>query len=100
MNLHPMKLVTVVCEALLEERVVGILRACGAHGHTAFSVRGSGSQGERSADIIETGNVQVEVIVKPIVAETVLERLRRELFDDYAIVAYENDVHVMRPDKF
>jgi nitrogen regulatory protein PII len=100
MNLHPMKLVTVVCEALLEERVVGILRDCGAHGHTAFSVRGSGSQGERSADIIETGNVQVEVIVKPIVAETVLERLRRGLFDDYAIVAYENDVRVMRPDKF
>jgi nitrogen regulatory protein PII len=56
MNLHPMKLVTVVCEALLEARVVEILRDCGAHGHTAFCVRGSGSQGERSADIIETGN--------------------------------------------
>jgi nitrogen regulatory protein P-II 2 len=100
MNLHTMKLVTVICEALLEERVVEILRACGAHGHTAFSVRGSGSQGDRSADILETGNVQVEIIVKPTVAETVLERLHRELFNDYAIVAYEADVRVMRPNKF
>jgi nitrogen regulatory protein PII len=95
-----MKLITIVCEALIEERVVEILRQCGTHGHTAFSVRGSGSQGDRSADIVETGNVQVEVIVKPAVAEAVLERLHRELFASYAMVAYETDVRVMRPDKF
>lgn len=100
MKLHIMKLVTIICEALLEERVVEILRLCGAHGHTAFSVRGSGNQGERSADIIETSNVQFEVIVKPVVAETVLERLHHELFKDYAIVVYESNVRVMRPEKF
>jgi nitrogen regulatory protein PII len=100
MNLHPMKLVTIICEALLEERVVEILRQCGTHGHTAYSVRGSGSQGDRSADIVETGNVQIEIIVKPSVAEAVLERLHRELFSSYAMVAYETDVRVMRPEKF
>ncbi len=100
MNLHPMKLVTIICEALLEERVVEILRQCGTHGHTAYSVRGSGSQGDRTADIVETGNVKLEVIAKPAVAEAVLERLHRELFKDYAMVAYETDVCVMRPDKF
>jgi nitrogen regulatory protein PII len=76
MNLHPMKLVTIICEALLEERVVEILRQCGTHGHTAYSVRGSGSQGDRSADIVETGNVQIEIIVKPSVAEAVLRLAR------------------------
>jgi nitrogen regulatory protein P-II 2 len=80
--------------------VVEILRHCGAHGHTAFSVRGSGSQGDRSADIVETGNVQIGVIVKPAVAEAVLERLHRELFPAYAMIAYETDVRVMRPEKF
>ena len=100
MNLHPMKLVTIICEALLEERVVEILRQCGSHGHTAYSVRGSGSQGDRSADIVETGNVQIEIIVKPAVAEAVLERLHHELFSSYAMVAYETDVRVMRPQKF
>ena len=100
MNLHPMKLVTIICEAVLEERLVEVLRECGAHGHTAFDVRGSGRQGERSADLIESGNVQVEVIAKPAVAETLLARLHRDFFHDYAMVAYESEVQVMRPEKF
>jgi len=95
-----MKLVTIICEAILEERVVELLRESGAHGHTAFPVRGSGNQGERSADIIEAGNVQIEVIVKPAVAEALITRLQTELFKAYAMVAYESDVRVLRPDKF
>lgn len=100
MNLHPMKLVTIVCEAVLEERIVEVLHECGAHGHTAFDVRGSGRQGDRSADLIESGNVQIEVIAKPSVAETMLARLHADFFQDYAMVAYESDVRVMRPEKF
>ncbi|WP_461786597.1 P-II family nitrogen regulator, partial [Prosthecobacter sp.] len=54
-----MKLVTIICEAVLEERIVEVLHECGAHGHTAFDVRGSGRQGQRSADLVESGNVQI-----------------------------------------
>ena len=100
MNLHPMKLVTIICEAVLEERIVDLLRDCGAHGHTAFDVRGSGCQGRRSADLVESGNVQIEVIARPAVAEALLARLYAEFFHDYAMVAYESEVSVMRPDKF
>lgn len=100
MNLHPMKLVTIICESVLEDRVVEVLRESGAHGHTAFDVRGSGRQGERSADLVESSNVQIQVIAKPSVAGAVMERLHRELFAAYAMVAYESEVHVMRPDKF
>ncbi len=100
MNRHPMKLVTIICEAVLEERVVAVLRECGAHGHTAFDVRGSGCQGRRSADLLESGNVQIEVIAKPAVAEALLARLYSGFFHDYAMVAYESEVSVMRPEKF
>lgn len=100
MNLHPMKLVTIICEAVLEERMIELLRECGAHGHTAFDVRGSGRQGKRSADLIESANVQIEVIAKPDVAETLLARLHSDFFPHYAMVAYESEVLVMRPDKF
>ncbi|MBL9114776.1 MAG: hypothetical protein JNJ83_07180 [Verrucomicrobiaceae bacterium] len=95
-----MKLVTIICESVLEERVVDLLRECGAHGHTAFDVRGSGRQGDRSADLIESGNVQIDVIAKSAVAQTLLERLRSDFFEAYAMIAYESDVRVMRPDKF
>jgi nitrogen regulatory protein P-II 2 len=95
-----MKLVTIICESILEENVVEVLRQCGAHGYTAFTVRGSGNQGERSADIAETGNVQIEVILKPEAAERVLERVQKEFFPAYAMIAYESEVRVLRPNKF
>jgi hypothetical protein len=34
------------------------------------------------------------------VAALMLERLHHELFADYAMVAYESDIRVMRPEKF
>ncbi len=100
MNLHPMKLVTIICESVLEERVVELLRECGAHGHTASDVRGSGNQGDRSADMIESGNVKIKAIVKPAVAEILLQKLQDDLFKAYAMIAYETDVRVLRPEKF
>lgn len=100
MNLHPMKRVTIICEAVLEERVVALLGEVGAHGHTALSARGGGHQGERPADTAETANVQIEILLKPAMAEALLQRLQHELFADYAMVAYESDVRVLRPEKF
>jgi nitrogen regulatory protein PII len=100
MNLHPMKLVTIICESVLEERVVELLRECGAHGHTAFDVRGSGNQGDRIADMLESGNVKINAIVKPAVAEALLQKLHDDLFKAYAMIAYETDVRVLRPEKF
>ncbi len=100
MNLHPMKLVTIICESVLEERVVELLRECGAHGHTAFDVRGSGNQGQRSADMLESGNVKINAIVKPAVSELLLQKLHDDLFKSYAMIAYETDVRVLRPQKF
>lgn len=100
MNLHPMKLITIICESVLEERVIELLRECGAHGHTASDVRGRGNQGDRSADMLESGNVKINAIVKPAVAEVLLQKLHDRLFNSYAMIAYETDVRVLRPDKF
>ncbi len=88
---------TIICQAFLEGRVVELLCEAGAHGHTAFNVRGSGYQGGRSADIVETGNVPIEVIMKPEVSETLLARLHAKWFASDARVAYENEVRVVRP---
>lgn len=100
MNLHPMKLVTIICQAILEERVVELLREAGAHRHTAFNVRGGGYQGGRSADIVETGNAPIEVIAKPEVSESLLARLHAKWFASDSRVAYENEVRVLRPSQF
>ena len=100
MNTHPMKLVTVVCEALARDRITRLLAAEGARGHTAFPVTGFGAKGERSGDIEEFGNVQIQVIVPEAVAARLLERLTHEILPHFATVVYESDVRVLRQEKF
>ena len=100
MALHPMKLVTIVCETFAREPVLEILRAVGARGWTLFAVEGEGTRGGRPADIPEFSNLQIEVIVRPEVAVALLERLVRELFPRYGMIAFAADVQVLRPAKF
>lgn len=100
MKTHPMKLVTIIGEALAREPLKQLLSASGAHGYTLFTVEGEGAQGRRSGEIQEFANIQVEVIVPPAVAEELLTRLESEFFPRFAMVAYETDVRVVRREKF
>jgi nitrogen regulatory protein P-II 2 len=100
MNTHPMKLVTVICEAFAREPLTALLQEIGAHGYTLFTVEGSGAKGPRVADIEEFANIQVEVIVQPEVAEKLLTCLGKDFFPRYAMIAYESDVQVLRREKF
>lgn len=100
MILHPMKLVTIVCESYARDAVTKLLREVGAHGYTLFAVEGDGSRGERPADIPEFANIQIEVILPPDVSSKLLERLGAEFFSRFGMVAFESDVRVLRRDKF
>jgi len=95
-----MKLVTVICEALAREPLEKLLAEIGANGCTLFTVEGAGNQGRRAADIREFANIQVEIIVQPAAAETLLRRLEGEFFARFAMVAYETDIRVLRREKF
>ena len=63
-------------------------------------MEGDGSRGKRPADIREFANIQIEVIVPPEVAQTLLGRLEKEFFPRYAMIAFESDVRVLRAGKF
>ena len=100
MNTHAMKLVTVIGEALAREPLRKLFGEVGAHGFTVFTVEGDGSKGRRSAEMQEFANIQAEVIVPPAVAERLLQRLEKEFFGTFAMVAYETDIRVVRREKF
>ena len=95
-----MKLVTIVCETHAREAVTTLLSEVGAHGHTLFAVEGDGSRGKRPGDIPEFANIQIEVVVSPAVAETLLTRLEKDFFPRYAMIAFECEVRVLRKEKF
>lgn len=99
MNTTPMKLVTIVCEAYALEAVKKLLRDVGARGWTHFAVEGAGAGGERGGEIKEFANVQIEVVLQPAAAQALLERLDRELFPHYCMIAFEGDVAVIRSPK-
>ena len=99
MNPVPLKLVTVIAEALLEDRLVADLKSLGARGHSISEVRGEGSRGVHASEW-EGRNVRIEVLAAPAVADAILGHLATHYFPLYAVVAYLTDVHVVRGDKY
>jgi nitrogen regulatory protein P-II 2 len=99
MKTVPLKLVTIIAEAVLEDRLVRELHALGVRGHTVSAARGQGSRGVRASDW-EGGNVRIEVLVNEAVSDKVLELLAENYFPNYAVVAWVENVQVVRGEKY
>ncbi|MBL8900092.1 MAG: transcriptional regulator [Planctomycetes bacterium] len=100
MQRHPMRRVTIVIEALAREALCRLLTEVGAQGFTIFPVESHGAHAAQPSDIAEFGTLQCEAVVRPAAAEELLQRLFREFFPRYAVIAYESEVWVLRPEKF
>mgnify|MGYP003502386192 CR=1 FL=1 len=98
MELVPLKLVTIVAESLLEKRLVEEVKRLGAKGYIT-PARGEGSRGIRSVDW-EGQNIRLETIVSEEVALRILQRLQEEYFPHYAVIAYVENVWVVRGEKY
>lgn len=99
MRTTTLRLVTIVAEPVLEERIVADLHRLGATGHTIADIRGAGSRGIRASDPPGAG-IRVEVVVSPEVADAVLEHVADHYFQHYAVVAWVGDVQVIRGGKY
>ncbi|MBK8980148.1 MAG: transcriptional regulator [Planctomycetes bacterium] len=94
-----LKLVTIVAEAVLRERVVRELRDAGARGYTLTTCEGEGSRGVRASQW-EGGNLRIETIVEAAVAERILTGIADEFFENYAVIVWTQDVEVVRGGKY
>lgn len=94
-----LKKVTIVAEALLEDRLLREIRALGARGYTLTEARGEGSRGVRASEW-EGRNVRIETLVGREVAERLLEHVAAKYFEHHAVVAWAEDVEVFRGDKY
>lgn len=93
-------LLTLICEAMLETRIMKDLEQLGAPGWTLSDARGRGHRGVRSAEWENSGNIRVEVVCARELAERIAAHLREHYYDDYAMICYLSDVDVLRPEKF
>jgi nitrogen regulatory protein PII len=95
----PLRKITIVAEALLEDRLLRDLQSLGARGWTITESRGKGSRGTRAADF-EGPNVRIETIVGPAVADRILVHVAEHYFEHFAVIAWVDDVEVVRGDKY
>ncbi|MBK57931.1 MAG: transcriptional regulator [Pseudomonas sp.] len=93
-------LLTVICEAALEKKLVADLDHLGAPGWTLSEARGRGSRGVRSAEWDTESNIRLEVICNRELAERIAEHLQVRYYDNFAMVCYLAEVEVLRPEKF
>jgi len=98
-DLVPLKLLTIVVESLLEKRLVEEIKRLGAKGYTLTPARGEGSRGIRSVDW-EGQNIRLETLVPEEVALRILQRLQEAYFPHYAMIAYVENVWVVRGEKY
>jgi nitrogen regulatory protein P-II 2 len=99
MALVPLKLVTIVAEAVLADRIIADIKRIGARGYTLTEVKGEGTRGVRASEW-EGKSVSIQTIVGPVVAERIVGHLAETYFRHYAVVAYVQTVEVARAEKY
>lgn len=99
MELVTLKLLTVVAEAVLHDRLLREMRELGARGYTLTEAFGEGTRGVHASDW-EGKNLRIETLVPEGVAERILQHLHAEYFEHYAVIAYLQDVQVIRGTKY
>jgi hypothetical protein len=93
-------LLTIVTEAVIENRLLRDLDRLGAHGYTVVNARGKGSRGVRDAGWDASANIRVEVICEEKTARAIALHLRDRYYDNYAMITTVSEVQVLRPEKF
>jgi hypothetical protein len=93
-------LLTIVTEAVVEQTLLRDFDRLGVRGYTVSDARGKGSRGVRDAAWNEAANIRIEVICAEEQAEILLRHLQERYYADYAMVAFLQDIKVLRPEKF
>jgi len=93
------QLITIVAEAVVERRLIDDVKKCGAKGYSLSHVTGEGVTGRHTLDL-NGPSVRIESVVTDEVAQAILDRLARDYFERFAVVAWLSTVQVARGDRF
>ncbi len=94
MNTPNRLLLTIVCEAVLEPLLEAELPPLGVTGYTITDARGLGTHGRRSGAWRKEGNIRVDILCDPPLAERVVAHLRREYEAHYGLLIFSSPVQV------
>lgn len=85
-------LVTIICEAVLQDRLVRLLKTLGASGYTIIPAQGAGNHGKRMGDVAGYNtNIEVKTIVAPEASDQLFEELG-QFQSNHALIAFRQKV--------
>ena len=85
-------LVTIIGEAVLQDRLIKMLTDSGVSGYTIIPAKGAGSHGRRMGDIAGYNtNIEVKAVITSDASEKLLEDLKA-LQDTHALIAFRQNV--------
>lgn len=94
-----LKLVTIVTERILEDRLLRKIEALGAKGYTLTEATGKGSRGVRASEW-EGPDIRIETLVSPTVADAIVEYVSSTFFEHYAVIVFVQEAEVVRGEKY
>ena len=94
-----LKLVTIVTERILEDRLLRAITELGAKGYTLTQATGRGSRGVRASEW-EGPDTKIESLVSPDVATAIVAHVAGAYFEHYAVIVYVQDAEVVRGEKY
>lgn len=92
------RLVTIVAERSVRDRLLTSIHQLGATGHTLYDVKGEGTR--HAGFSREAASVKIEVVVSPEVAEKVVDHVAEKYFAHHSVIVYVQDVEVVRGSKY
>ncbi|MDP1928845.1 MAG: hypothetical protein Q8K62_10090 [Thiobacillus sp.] len=98
--LYPMKLINIVANATLEERLVTIAKAHEASGYTVLDARGAGSAGLQTGVLEGESNILFMLAVPESRLDAVLADVNKLMKRGHHLAAFVSDTKVMRREKF
>ncbi|MFO7543821.1 MAG: hypothetical protein R6W97_13570 [Thiobacillus sp.] len=97
---HPMKLINIVANATLEERLVGIAEVHATSGYTVLEARGAGSAGLQTGALEGESNILFMLVVPETKLNAVLADIERLMKRGHHLAVFVSDTQVMRREKY
>jgi len=98
--LYPMKLINIVANITLEERLVDIAEAHEASGYTVLDARGAGSAGLQTGALDGESNILFLLLVPESKLDQVLADVEKLMKRGHHLATFVSDTQVLRREKF
>lgn len=97
---YSMKLINVIANATLEERLIGIAEAHATSGYTVLEARGAGSAGLQTGALEGGSNIVFMLIVAESKLDGVMVDIEKLMKRGHHLAAFVSDTQVLRREKF